>query len=69
MLTFSKSEVDQFNRLFKGITGLRHGQAFHQHFKLEKISNEEDKMWADRLYQADGNIARTMIAERTDATQ
>lgn len=69
MLTFSKSEVDQFNRLFQSGKGLRYGQAFHQHFKLEKVTNEEDVVWADRLYQTDGDIAKAMIAGHTDATQ
>lgn len=69
MLMFSKSEVDQFYRLFKNTKYLRCGQYFYQHFKLGKVTNEEDKIWADRLYNADSDIAKAMIAEHTDMTQ
>lgn len=50
----------------------RLGQAFHQFMKLEKVKHAEkdrthpERIWLDRLYQADGQVAVNMIAERTD---
>lgn len=68
MLTFQKSAVDQFHRLYQGgkgafingfaMKGLRYGQAFHQWFKLEKITNEENKAFCDKLYYTDDETAK-----------
>jgi len=78
-LRLSKSEIDQFHRLYQSgkgaftqdlkMEGLRLGQAFHQHFKLDKITNEENKIFCDSLYEADGDDARKMIESITDYTQ
>lgn len=62
MITFSKSEVDSFRHSNKA---LRYGQAFHQHFKLEKVQGS-DKEFCDRLYQAPDDVAKAMVASRTD---
>lgn len=78
-ISISKSELDQFHRMYqdgKGAfvqdfkyKGMRLGQAFHTHFKLEKITNEEDKIFCDRLYEMDGDEARKMIHLITDYFQ
>lgn len=65
-LTFSGTEVKKFrhdNKL------LRYGQQFHQHFKLEKITNQADRIWCNRLYQASDEVAKDMVKERTDHSQ
>lgn len=66
MLTFSKSEVDKFKH---GNKALRWGQAFHQHFKLEKVTGQ-DKNYCDRIYnEPDEQKARALVQGRTDQTQ
>ena len=65
---FSKSEVQAFFQQDRE-NGQRLGQRFHTYFKLDKIQNESDKIWCDRIYQADGSIARAMIEKSVDQTQ
>jgi hypothetical protein len=65
-LTFSKSVIQDFRHDNKT---LRYGQAFHQWMKLEKIVNEVDKLFCDRLYNADDTTAKNMITSRTDHNQ
>ena len=62
MLTFSKSTVDAFTHRNKA---LRWGQAFHQHMKLHKITGS-DKAFCDKLYNATDEVAKAMVASRTD---
>jgi hypothetical protein len=62
MLMFPKTRVDAFRHTNKA---LRYGQAFHQYMRLDKITGL-DKAFCDRLYQADGEKAKAMIASRTD---
>lgn len=61
MLTFSKSVVDAFVHQNKA---LRWGQAFHQHMKLERCT--QDKAFCDKLYNADDQTAKAMVASRLD---
>lgn len=63
MITFSKSEVDRFVHRNKM---LRYGQAFHCQFKLDKVTNPQDKEFCDRLWAADDDKAKAMIASRID---
>lgn len=58
--TLEKSQYDNFCRMFFGgqFPHLRFGQAFHQHFKLEKMT---PSVVLDKLYQMDGAEARRMI--------
>lgn len=65
MIRFSASEVARFRHQSPL---LRYGQAFHQYFKLDRVTGE-DKIWCDRLYQADDETARRMINEQTDKNQ
>lgn len=65
-LTFSRTEFKKFrhdNKL------LRYGQQFHQYFKLEKITNPEDRVWCNKLYNASNDVAKDMVKERIDHTQ
>lgn len=78
-ISISKSEIDQFHRMYqdgKGAfvqgykyKGMRMGQAFHTHFKLDKITDEENKIFCDRLYEMDGDVARKTIESITDYLQ
>lgn len=69
-ITISKSEIERFcSYRISNRNGLRLGQAFHQYFKLEKITNEEDKIFCDRLYEMDGDEARKAIESITDYGQ
>jgi uncharacterized protein (DUF305 family) len=42
------------------------GQTFHQYFKLEKITNPEAKVLADRIYNADEVEIKDLIDYITD---
>lgn len=67
MLTFSKSEVARFKH---GNKALRWGQAFFNHFKLDKVTHPQDKEFCDRLYSEPSDAkARAMVQGRTDQTQ
>lgn len=59
---FPKTQVNAFQHKNKA---LRYGQAFHQFMKLEKVTGQ-DKDFCDRLYQANEDKAKAMIASRTD---
>lgn len=63
MVTFPKSQVDSFVHRNKA---LRYGQAFHQFMHLDKIKNDADKAFCDRLYNATDEKAKAMIISRTD---
>jgi hypothetical protein len=65
-LTFSNSVIQDFRHDSKT---LRYGQAFYQWVKLEKVVNEIDKCFCDRLYNADDDTAKNMIKSRTDFSQ
>lgn len=65
MLMFSKSEVEKFRHNNKA---LRWGQAFHGYFKLERVTGQ-DKYFCDKLYNASEDVAKAMVASRTDRTQ
>lgn len=66
MIMFSKSEVDNFRHTNKA---LRWGQQFYQKFKLDKVTNPQDKDFCDRLYNATEEKAKAMVASRTDKSQ
>lgn len=63
-LTFPKSLTDRFRHNNKA---LRYGQDFHRFMRLEKIKFPADKTFCDKLYNADVETAKAMIASRTDA--
>ena len=63
MLTFSKSLVDKFVHRNKV---LRWGQAFHRQFKLDKVTNQQDKEFCDRLFNAADDKAKQMVQSRLD---
>ena len=71
MLSFSATQVEEFRKEYYDSTkyrGLRVGQAFHQYFKLEKITGSE-KVWCDRLYQKSGEDAWNTIMETVNHDQ
>lgn len=66
-LRISATEIEQFYRSRPSLE-LRLGQAFHSHFKLERITGA-DRSFCDRLYNADGSQARKLISCITDHSQ
>lgn len=68
-ITFPQTSVDRFFREKwphqKG-KGIRMGQAFHQFMNLEKITSDDNKVFCDRLYEADGNKAKAIILSVLD---
>lgn len=64
-IRISKTLVDDFYKSWKGVHGLRLGQAFHQHFDLQKVTSK-DKHLLDKLYQSDGDDAKGIIDSITD---
>ncbi len=64
MLTFQKTRVDKFRHINKA---LRYGQAFHQHMKLEKVQQPQDKEFCDRIYnEVDEARVKAWIKSRLD---
>lgn len=63
--TLGRSEYERFCKMWKDgeYAHRRFGQAFHQHFKLEKMAPSRS---LDKLYQTDGEEARRMIFELFD---
>jgi hypothetical protein len=63
---FSRSMIDEFYREYnKGsFEGQRFGQAFHNHFKLEKSTQNKEEF--DRLYNMDEASARHFVLEFTN---
>lgn len=39
----------------------RWGQAFHDYMEFDKVTDAEDKVWCDRLYNAGFNEAQSMV--------
>jgi hypothetical protein len=64
MLTFSATEVKNFR---KPADGRRWGQAFYDHFKLDKVTS--DRVFCDELYNAPDDVAKAMVSRRIDQTQ
>ena len=65
MITFPSTQIALF-KAQKYDKYLRYGQAFHQYMKLEKITNLLDKAFCDKLYNASNEVAKLLIASRTD---
>jgi hypothetical protein len=62
----SKSSIDLYRCVYPSNPALRLGQTFHQYFKLEKITNPEAKVLADRIYNADEVEIKDLIDYITD---
>jgi hypothetical protein len=60
-MLFPASRVNAF---IKRHPELRYGQEFHQYMELHKC--EQDRIFCDQLYQADGEVAKSMIDSRID---
>lgn len=54
--------VNEFEKGTKYL-GLRFGQAFHEHFQLDKVKNSITKGRLRKIYNLDGKKAKTAIAE------
>jgi len=68
MLTFPRSRVLQFykdNPTWRE-KGLRLGQAFYRYMDLEKVKNQDDKVFVETLYQAQSDVACKLIIQHTD---
>lgn len=53
---------------FKPVTGTpeRLGQQAYNFLGLAKLQSPENKAWADRLWESDGDLTRTMLAKVVD---
>lgn len=61
---FAATKVAKFKHANKA---LRYGQAFHQYMKLEKVTNDADKRFCDRIYnEVSEEKVKAMIISRTD---
>lgn len=63
MITFTKSKVDAFKHLNKHVSW---GKAFFGYMKLEKVTNQQDKEFCDRLFNASDEKAKAMVQSRLD---
>ena len=63
MIMFPATSVANFRRTN---LALRYGQEFHQYMKLEKVTDPKDKLFCDRLFNANDKLAKKMITSRTD---
>ena len=67
LLRIPRSTFLQFKKEYKNMDkSLRFGQAFHQWFKLEKITSDQNKAWADKLYVVNAAQATKMIESILD---
>ena len=62
MLMFSKTLVDKFNAMPRN-KDERYGKAFHQYFKLERITGA-DKVFCDRLLVETDYKSKQMVKGR-----
>lgn len=64
---FTKSLVQSYHHKDGWV---RWGQGFYNHMLLHKVVDPADKAFCDSLYNIqDDNLAKAMVAERTDQTQ
>lgn len=68
MLTFSQSQLSAF-LIQDRPDGRRLGQRFCDYFQLHKVTNPDDKVWINRVYNAQDLDAEKMIDSRTDYMQ
>lgn len=67
MITFSESSVKKFRHFNKS---KRWGQAFYDFMKLDKVDNQADKWFCDKLYnEVDELKAKNLVASRTQKGQ
>lgn len=72
MWVISKSEYDQFEKKIKNRkpTSVRWGQLFYTHFKLDRLTKDEDHRFANQIYYALDEIsAKRLAMQRIDFTQ
>ena len=50
----------------KTLNGLRWGQEFYGFMELHKLTSPAAKAWCDKLYNADDETAKKMVASVTD---
>ena len=66
-ITIPKTAWNQFKKEYKNMSrDLRMGQAFHQWYKLDKVTSDSNKQWADQLYNASASTVTMMIESRLD---
>lgn len=64
MIMLPKTTVDKFVHRNKA---LRYGQAFHQYMKLEKVTQPQDKVYCDRIYnEPNEEVVKAWIRSRLD---
>lgn len=73
-LTFSKSDVEFFDKVyldplgtrgnFHKVNGHSYGQAFYNWFMMEFVTNEEDIFFCNKLRQSSDEEAKKLVATR-----
>ena len=63
MMQFPKTRVMDFRHTNKA---QRWGQAFYDYMELHKVTDPDEKVFCDKLYNADNDTAKMMVASRTD---
>lgn len=65
-ITIPLSRWKQFGRV--QANGQRMGQQFYEFMQLHKITDADNKVWCDTLYNASDKAARQMILASVDQT-
>lgn len=58
-MTIPKSRFNQFQ--YKRELGTRWGQQFYEFMELHKVTDPFDKLWCDKLYEANHILGRQMV--------
>ena len=56
----SESFVNEFNR-GQRFPHLRWGQQFYEFMRLNKVTNQDDAAWCNKLYNAPDDVAKRMV--------
>ena len=64
MIMFSATKVASFKNTDKA---LRYGQAFYDFMQLHKVTDPVDKIFCDRIYEAEESLAKGLIQSRIDS--
>lgn len=64
MINLSMARVNEYFSK-PPVPGQRAGQSFHDFFELNNLTDPNDKLWADKLYNATSTEAYVMIAAVT----
>lgn len=58
-IAIPKSAYNRFK--FNKDLGTRWGQQFYDFMELQKVTDPFDKVWCDKLYEANAHVGRQMV--------